>query len=583
MDDDRIESLIVGYLTDSLSPSDWEELKALVDRSPEARQALVNHILADHFLRETARNPLDADRVLEVVTKSGQPEFTERLLTRIATEPGGIRGFPKGKHPTHRSRKHLSDGRDRQYLVPVLVAAGLLFGLVLFLSMSSSGPSRPDPGRGEATRREREKEEQARKQAQRNDAERNRAKAEKARQEAETALAELLRKEKLAEVAKQAAAKIQEGEHKKKADEAFVEAARKRKDEEAKVARLRAEEEAAKEAVARATPEAGPREKPVDPAPAKPTTQVVVAKVERVEGNVNIVGVSGKVAAKGGDSVLQGQGLKLAGPNSFAVLVYSDKTRLEAGSDTELQELLVEGGKRVHVARGEIRVAVSKQPKDEAMLFTFRDGEATVLGTTLRIVIDPDPTKGTRLDVEEGKVRLKNLAEKTVLVESGHYAVAAAGVESTSKRCVNLLVDPGFESGGKGWQMIGEPGRIAVATSRTRWGSKALQLSLDPKTYCRVVQDVRVLPGASYDISTWIWSDIPAGASAVSVSWWNASGAQVGREVPVVSSRVPQSWGRFAGRVVAPAGASRLRLEIRSNLISGTAWFDDCEVIPVER
>ncbi|MCI0655569.1 MAG: FecR domain-containing protein, partial [Acidobacteria bacterium] len=438
----------------------------------------------------------------------------------------------------------------------------------------------------EATRREREKEEQARKQA----AERNRAKAETARQGAEAALAELLRKEKLAEEAKRAAAEIQEGELQKKADEAFVEAARRRKEVEAKLARLRAEEEAAKEAVAKAKAEHEPQDKPVDLAPSKPLetpvksmTQVEVATLERVVGEVRVVGPTGKAAAKSGNKLLSGQSLETEGPDSFAVLIYPESTRLEAGPNTELREFKADKGKRVHVARGEIRVVVSKQPKDEAMLFTFRDGDATVLGTTLRIVIDTDPTKGTRLDVEEGKVRLKNLAGKTVLVESGHYAVAAAGVELTSKRYVNLLVDPGFEGGGKGWQMIGDPGRIAVVTSRARWGSKALQLSLDPKTYCRVVQDVRVVPGTSYDVSTWIWADIPAGASDVTVMWLDASGRQVGLDVPVVSTRIPKSWGRFSGRVVAPAGTSRLRLEIRSNLISGTAWFDDCEVIPVER
>jgi hypothetical protein len=82
----------------------------------------------------------------------------------------------------------------------------------------------------------------------------------------------------------------------------------------------------------------------------------------------------------------------------------------------------------VALSNGSLRAVVAKQ--EQPMIFASSDGEAKVLGTTLRISVDPDPKKGMRLEVEEGRVELKRLSDqKTVLVESGHFAVAAAGVE----------------------------------------------------------------------------------------------------------------------------------------------------------
>src|SRR5262249_10104879 len=70
----------------------------------------------------------------------------------------------------------------------------------------------------------------------------------------------------------------------------------------------------------------------------------------------------------------------------------------------------------------------------QPMVFASSYGEATVLGTTLRLSIDPDPKEGMRLDVEEGKVRLTRKADgKMVEVLSGHYAIAAVGSTMSSR------------------------------------------------------------------------------------------------------------------------------------------------------
>jgi len=93
----------------------------------------------------------------------------------------------------------------------------------------------------------------------------------------------------------------------------------------------------------------------------------------------------------------------------------------------------IEPGKRLSLTQGTLRAVVAKQPIDHPMILQTPHGEAKVVGTTLRILIDSDPAKGTRLEVEEGKVELGDLAGRTVSVESGHYAVAADGAGLVAK------------------------------------------------------------------------------------------------------------------------------------------------------
>ncbi len=175
-------------------------------------------------------------------------------------------------------------------------------------------------------------------------------------------------------------------------------------------------------------PPSPPDVKPPSPEPA--TSQVTgpaVALVETVEGEAFFVARETRVPAKAGASLSAGQGLQTGAGTGRAVLVFPDRTRVELGPDTAIDDVKTAKGKQIAVTKGTVLAEVAKQPKDQPLIFSTPHGEAKVVGTTLRLVVDSDPRKGTRLEVEEGKVELKNLAKKTVMVESGHYAVAAAG------------------------------------------------------------------------------------------------------------------------------------------------------------
>jgi hypothetical protein len=170
-----------------------------------------------------------------------------------------------------------------------------------------------------------------------------------------------------------------------------------------------------------------------------------------------------KRAAKQGP-VLAGQGLESLGGKSGAILGYADGTRVELGSDTVIREIGTTPGKRLFLDRGSLNADIAQQPKGAPMVLATPHGEAQILGTTLRIIVDPDPKKGTQVEVAKGKVMLKRLLDgKTVDVLSGHYAMAAVGVKLAARK---PIFAEDFENAGAArvrWALIegGFPARLA--------------------------------------------------------------------------------------------------------------------------
>jgi len=169
---------------------------------------------------------------------------------------------------------------------------------------------------------------------------------------------------------------------------------------------------------------------PKPEAPPRVVTETVVATIERVEGEVMLLSGEVRAAVAAKQPIAAGQGLETLGAASSVEFSYPDGTRVRLEPGTLIKDF-ADGdkkGKRLFLARGGLWASVRKQPADQPMSLTTPNGEAKVLGTTLRLSVDEKPA--TRLEVEEGKVRLKRLADgKSVDVTSGHFAVAAAGME----------------------------------------------------------------------------------------------------------------------------------------------------------
>jgi hypothetical protein len=172
----------------------------------------------------------------------------------------------------------------------------------------------------------------------------------------------------------------------------------------------------------------------------------VLARVDRVTGSVVLLPARSPV--KPGQELLIGQGLETAGAGSQVVLFLRDRSRLQLEAGTVLSGIdSGADGKRIRMLRGDLVASVPPQREGKPLRFSTPQGEAEVLGTKLRLLVDADAKQSTKLGVLEGKVRLKNLAGKSIVVPGGHSAVAAAGRELVLFKSPSIppypLPDPG--------------------------------------------------------------------------------------------------------------------------------------------
>lgn len=180
--------------------------------------------------------------------------------------------------------------------------------------------------------------------------------------------------------------------------------------------------------------------------PVSPETAVAIGTLETVKGQGFILAGGKPRPAQARESLSAGQGLETRGSGSGAALKLLDGTRIELGEDTTLREIALKAGKRVIVARGALTAHVTPQPRGEPMVFETPHAEATVLGTTLRLEVEPGEKGSTRLTVTEGRVRLRGPDGRTVDVASGHFAVAAAGLDLASRPLPKTMLLEDFEN-----------------------------------------------------------------------------------------------------------------------------------------
>jgi ferric-dicitrate binding protein FerR (iron transport regulator) len=128
-------------------------------------------------------------------------------------------------------------------------------------------------------------------------------------------------------------------------------------------------------------------------------------------------------------------GDKLKVPARATVNVdFPDRTRMTVGSasndetvalfDEYSQPGAATGtGKKIRLDSGVMTAEVSPQPKGRPMLVTTSRATAEVVGTQLKVSVE---NEATRLDVLEGKVRLRRLSDFAVAdVSGGEYLVAS--------------------------------------------------------------------------------------------------------------------------------------------------------------
>lgn len=424
MDRHRLEELWARYVSDD-------------PLGPQEKEELLTALASDEALRTTLLKDEDLEGLLRAMGRSrgDAADFARRCANRLGARQDGVRfardvwqriesraavpGDPPRKTRRGPARRRAGVVAKRPWAIAAL--AGGVLGVALAVILAQGSP--PDTTRPRADAGPRP---HVRGPA---DAPGPANRPADARQQAEQRLAQLREQESAKE---RDLERAKEEDLRRKAEEAFAQARAQRQEAERRLAEAKAAEA---RAAGPAAPAASPAER--DPsAKERPATRSIAAKLESVVGEVNALLPSGKRAARGGEELQAGEGIETVGIMSQAVVRFPDGTRLEAGPDTEIREMKDAPGKRVDISRGAVRAVVPRQPKDQSLVFLTPHGEATVLGTTLRIYIDPDPKRGTWLEVDEGKVNLKNLAGKAAVVSAGHFAVATTGVELTAKAIV---------------------------------------------------------------------------------------------------------------------------------------------------
>ena len=166
---------------------------------------------------------------------------------------------------------------------------------------------------------------------------------------------------------------------------------------------------------------------PIPDPPKSVETRAAVAVVESVDGTAS------------GAPVLPGQDFTATG---FTVIKYPDGTRLEVSRHTKLAGLTQTPGKRIALLDGAVRFDVPRQPVGQPLVVATPQADVTVLGTRFTVTASEGRS---RVDVEEGRVRLRRLADRAVIdVPTGHYAIVASGAEFAAVKPVKFVKGVNF-------------------------------------------------------------------------------------------------------------------------------------------
>jgi hypothetical protein len=441
---DKFEELLSDYLDGTLDAQGKQELARMVEADPERLRELVDLVRENSILQAELGDPVGGEFTRGVIAdlEKDKTRFVRSVMTDIRSSS------PGGKRPSRRVRRSFEPrgGTGLSWMMWGLAAAGAVIGVGILVITWGGGKdevrdlhpqARSDKRKPQATPPG------------------NQEEPGEAKKSPELPTPPNMDSKSRAPEAP-VARKVEEGP--KRAPDPSAPAP-----------------ERAPKVDRPETPPAPPEK----PSPEKSTVVEATAVLERWEGKVTV----GQVEPKVGQALLSGFDLETADDQSVAVVRYLDGTRIEVRGSSRLQDLGDGAGRRVFVT-GVIASQIAPQPKDRPMIFVTPHGEAKVLGTSLRLVVDPDPKKGTRLEVEEGKVEFKNLAGKTVLVESGHYAVAALNLTLVSRLArvtTGLVALYTFKEGRGGVihdvSSTGTPIDLKIQDEKAvRWSSKGLLL-----------------------------------------------------------------------------------------------------------
>lgn len=171
-----------------------------------------------------------------------------------------------------------------------------------------------------------------------------------------------------------------------------------------------------------------------DPVPATSSETPGLARLDDIQGDeVFIVSDTGEVAARLGQTLLQGQTLR-TGKDSSAIVTLADSSRLEVGTDTTIR-LLISGPvavsdtgsliTKVFLQEGTLAADATRQPRARPMVVATPHAEARLVESRANFT---SVARGTGIEQERGQqTQLTRKSDgQSIDVPTGWFAVAPA-------------------------------------------------------------------------------------------------------------------------------------------------------------
>ena len=160
-----------------------------------------------------------------------------------------------------------------------------------------------------------------------------------------------------------------------------------------------------------------------------PRAKPEVARVTGLNGSLQWIGDGGRLERDlQVGTVLGGGTLEALSADSWMSLEFLDGSAVTVSGPTMLT-IAEDGQKQLHLREGSLFANVARQAKGRPMLIHTRTAELEVLGTQLDVEAEPE---ATRLNVNEGRVRVTRLVDGRVAEVPAHHQVVASADRTES-------------------------------------------------------------------------------------------------------------------------------------------------------
>jgi len=264
------------------------------------------------------------------------------------------------------------------------------------------------------------------------------------------------------------------------------------------------------------------------------TTVAAGARIEETKGPVFVLTGTTRLAAQVKQSLPRGHGLLTPDDEGRAMVAYPDGTRLELGgrtrilneSDGAVAAAPPGPGIAVRLDHGSIAVDAARQPEGRPMVLRTDNAEVQVMGT--RFTLSSRPMESTRLEVQEGRVRLTRRSDrKSVEVAAGNSAVVFAGAPLVA-HAMDILPPP---APGKAWAQV--------------FGDEFDDDRLDPSKW-NVLEEAR--KGC-----LWLQRNVQLDGQGHLVVSVTRAGDRLAGGAATTAGKIEHAFGYFAARVQFPA------------------------------